>query len=185
MSVTIDFSRAALLAPLALVVACQRDAVEPLRESDLHSVPAYLALTQEFGFGKDSPEWEQVTEALPFERISLWRSGCYGSCPVYRVDYYKDGRVVYLGEDYVDHVGRFDFVDALSDFALLAANVEMMGLLALDAEYAAGWTDDETVTLEIEGPFGVRRIEDYGRQGPPLLRAFHDLVDRRTEELFD
>ena len=185
MSVPTSFLRAVLLASLVLVVACQRDAVEPSHGADLHTVPVYLALTQEFGFGKDSPEWELVADALPFERISLWRSGCYGSCPVYRVDYYKDGRVVYLGEDYVDHVGRFDFVDALSDFALLAANVEVMGLLALDDEYAAGWTDDETVTLEIEGSFGVKNIEDYGRQGPPLLRAFHDLVDRRTERLFD
>jgi hypothetical protein len=119
----------------------------------------------------------ELLAGQPITRISLWRGGCYGSCPIYRVDFFRDGRAVYEGEAYVELIGHFEIAHLEQTFALLAANAEAMRLLEMEDRYSASWTDDETVTVEIETDDGLKRIEDYGRFGPPLLRAFQRLVD--------
>jgi hypothetical protein len=50
-----------------------------------------------------------VTKALAAEDItavSLSRSECYGTCPVYRVTLSRSGRATYIGEAFVERVGR-------------------------------------------------------------------------------
>lgn len=39
--------------------------------------------------------------------ITLERTACYGTCPVYQVSIFADGKIVYEGKQYVDHIGTY------------------------------------------------------------------------------
>lgn len=50
--------------------------------------------------------------ASPFEPnatdiISLQRTGCYGTCPIYEVVIFGNGIVSYEGKQYTDNIGKF------------------------------------------------------------------------------
>ena len=42
----------------------------------------------------------------PVEVLTMSREGCYGSCPIYRVTVWSDGRVDYEGKDFVQTKGK-------------------------------------------------------------------------------
>jgi hypothetical protein len=93
--------------------------------------------------------------------FTLERSGCYGSCPAYRVDVHGDGRAVYTGSHYVDVVGEHRYTVAPEAVARLLDSVRAKGLWSLRASYRAGVTDNPTykVTMRLGGQ--THSIEDY------------------------
>ena len=49
-----------------------------------------------------------MTRKLPpikFKSITLERTGCFGNCPIYKVDITEDGNVFYMGERFVEEEG--------------------------------------------------------------------------------
>ncbi len=43
----------------------------------------------------------------PSDAITLERTGCYGTCPIYSLTIYGDGKVTYEGKRHVDNIGEF------------------------------------------------------------------------------
>ena len=119
----------------------------------------------------DSRPALEPSPALPgFERLSLERTGCYGTCPAYKVVVYADGRVEYTGAGHVLVTGMetaalsLEKVDDLSD-ALREANFS-----SLQDSYASVgdgcptlWTDCGLVITSVTVSGAVKTIRhDYG-----------------------
>lgn len=56
---------------------------------------------------KQNKSIEQSTPFKPSDYIQLSRAACFGTCPVYEVQIFANGRVVYEGQRNVLNVGRY------------------------------------------------------------------------------
>lgn len=135
----------------------------------------------------DSSAARSTNAAAP-TRVTLERTPCYGTCPVYRVTVAEDGAVVFEGVQHVDSVGRYtDRIDARLVVELARAAREH-GYFDLDDKYAEGEanceayaTDAPTVITSITTGELFKRIEhDLGCAGAP--RRLYDL-ERRIDEI--
>jgi hypothetical protein len=92
--------------------------------------------------------------------ITLERTGCYGSCPSYRVVVSTDG-IVFDGKEFVAAVGKHtDTVDA-DEVRKLAKKFVTADFYSMDAEYVASVTDNPTYVLSITIDGQTKQVEDY------------------------
>lgn len=57
------------------------------------------------------------TISSPIQALEFGRSGCFGTCPIYYVELFKDGKMVYHGKRYTDYIG--DYEKQISDTSML------------------------------------------------------------------
>ena len=76
-----------------------------------------------------------TTAATPV--ITLERTPCFGSCPIYKVEIFADGRIVYEGEDFVKRKGRAQ--DRISKAAVqqLVREFNRINYMKLEDEYVS------------------------------------------------
>jgi hypothetical protein len=95
-----------------------------------------------------------------YVRITLQRTGCYGSCPAYTVSVATDG-IVFDGRDFVGVKGeRTDTADG-SDVRRVAEKFVVADFYSLDDAYRASVTDNPTYILSIEIDGHKKTVEDY------------------------
>jgi Domain of unknown function (DUF6438) len=117
---------------------------------------------------------EGVTE----REISLTRSSCFGTCPVYTVVYHRDGTVKYTGEQHVDYIGERLGRISVADFAELARFVKQSGFEGLDDRYRTRGTDMPTTTVTVAHIDGnSKAVAEYRPSGPPRLWAIQRVID--------
>ena len=113
--------------------------------------------------------------------IGLQRTGCFGSCPSYKVDVFGDGRVVYEGDGFVDVEGRHAYRIPTSSVAGLVDSLRAKDLWSLRSSYNAAITDNPTYLLTLDIGGQSHRIEDYVGQWvgmPAAVSEFEDEVDK-------
>ena len=114
-------------------------------------------------------------------RISLGRSGCYGSCPRYRVDIRGDGRVAYQGDAYTDVAGRHEYKIPVAGVAKLVDSLRAEDIWSLRPSYRAPITDNPDYELILTMGGQTHRLDDYVGQMagmPAVVSEFEDEVDK-------
>lgn len=76
-----------------------------------------------------------MPDAAQIDSITLERTACFGSCPVYSVTVRRDGTVSYKGESFVRVKGRRSRRISSSDFQQLADEVCRIGFFGFEDEY--------------------------------------------------
>ena len=118
------------------------------------------------------PDETQIYNTFPFKKISLITSPCFGTCPVYELTLYRNGKAEFNGVRYVTpegkYKGRFDF----REFGKLCLIIEKLNILDLENNYSVDWTDDAGTIVKITAENGYEKvIDDYGNSGPIELFA--------------
>ena len=109
--------------------------------------------------------------------ISLQRTECYGTCPVYTLVFHADGTATYHGgansQMEGDWVGTFDKVD----FSELAQLAETIGFFKFSPRYERMITDSPwAITAAVRG--GQRyTVMNYAATGPLALSGFESAID--------
>jgi len=120
--------------------------------------------------------------------ISLERIGCYGTCPAYKVTIHSNGRVEYLGNNYVKEKGMREGRAEADTIKNLAKEFAKAKFLTLPEEYSeAGCirycTDMATAVTELSVRGVTHRVKHYyGCGGAP--KALFDLeasVDKAAD----
>jgi hypothetical protein len=115
--------------------------------------------------------------------ITLERTACLGTCPVYSVRISSDGRVDYEGKQFVRVVGHAGATLAAGEFASLVKAFEQIDFFALDDSYRfvvhpdgsrSAVTDLPTTITSIQLGERAKTVVDY--VGAPA--ALHDLERR-------
>lgn len=44
----------------------------------------------------------------PLEYLQMERTACFGKCPVYSIELYNDGRIIYTGKRFIEDSGRYE-----------------------------------------------------------------------------
>lgn len=140
-----------------------------------------------------------TTPAVQFDAISLQRTACRGSCPVYSVSIFSDGRVRYVGHWNVDVTG-------LRESTITAQDVERVRTALVHATFPAlrnqyqlkedGCADEMTdlpgVLLSLEQGGKKKSVYLYGGcSGPTVptaeleaLAAAIDSVAKTTDLIY-
>jgi ankyrin repeat protein len=111
--------------------------------------------------------------------ITLQRTGCFGSCPLYTVTVSTDG-IVFEGGGYVVASGKHqDTVDP-DEVRKLAKRFVAADFYSMDAMYRAGVTDNPTYVLSIAIDGQAKKVVDYvgSWEGmPAVITELEDEVD--------
>jgi hypothetical protein len=114
--------------------------------------------------------------------VVLERSGCYGSCPVYRLELRGDGAVLYEGYEFVAEKGvRRGTVDD-AEFAALIEEFREADFFSLLDAYEAPITDLATYRLTLEVGGQRQTVTDYWGEivgMPSIVRR----LERRVDEV--
>ena len=108
-------------------------------------------------------DWDSV-------RITLWRTGCFGSCPSYRVEVHGDGTVLYEGQAFVAVTGSHRGSIAKEAVVELVNAFRDADYYSLQDEYIWGATDLPTFETSIEIDGRLKKVKDYAgwQIGMPL-----------------
>lgn len=152
---------------------------EPFRKEG-HAV---VAVFQERIAEQELPQKHLPLPKVPLSKvhIALSRGACFGSCPVYRVDIYGDGRVVYKGETYVDVEGEHSYRVPTEEVAALIKSLDEKDIWSLREDYNAPITDNPTHALMMDMGGQIHHLGDYVGQMvgmPPVVSEFEVEVDK-------
>jgi ankyrin repeat protein len=112
--------------------------------------------------------------------ISLSRSGCFGTCPAYRVEV-STGGISFEGRMYVVASGQHrDAVDAVA-VRMLAKEFIASDFYSMDPEYQASVTDCPTYSLAIAVDGRSRVVTDYMGSWVGMPAVISELEDRVDE----
>ena len=111
----------------------------------------------------------QITE------VTLERTACFGSCPIYKVTLRADGTISYNGKRFVELKGAYE--GKVYGFDRLAELILARGYFNLKDNYTINATDlPSTITSVVRG--GKRKtITNYGDTGPVELWGIEMAID--------
>src|SRR5206468_3818802 len=81
--------------------------------------------------------------------IKVEHTACFGTCPVYSVTIFRDGRVRYNGIEFVKEKGVRTKTISTGEFQRLAAKVDEIGFFKLKPAYRANITDLPTTVVTV------------------------------------
>jgi len=91
--------------------------------------------------------------------FSLKRTPCLGTCPVFKLEVYTDGFVIYNGKNYVDLIGDYNGIlnpEQLNNVENLFINADFY---SFEAEYNDGRLDIPATIIEYYGSEGEKKVE--------------------------
>jgi hypothetical protein len=119
--------------------------------------------------------------------ITLERTPCFGTCPVYKLTVHSSGRVEFEGKDFVREKGKRTKQISGRDFARLVKKIESIHFFALEKRYDGKGPDGSGVTVTdlptrkttVTKGGESKTVENYFR-GPPGLKELEELIDEVT-----
>jgi hypothetical protein len=116
-------------------------------------------------------------------RITLQRTGCFGSCPAYAVEIGGDGVVKYHGGAYVLVAGDHSGTIASEDVRCLVDAFRAADFWSLSPEYRAPITDNPTFSLTLSIGGESKTVVDYVGEAvgmPQAVTGLEDAVDQSS-----
>ncbi|MCB0515460.1 MAG: DUF6438 domain-containing protein [Chitinophagales bacterium] len=102
-----------------------------------------------------------------YDEIIVSSSGCYGECPISNTLFTSNGNILYFGETYNYIDGFYTAKITPKTYQDIESRFKMANISALNKNYYADWTDDETVSVSfVRDHCIVKTVSDYGRQAP-------------------
>lgn len=112
---------------------------------------------------------EQITE------ITLERTACFGTCPIYKITLRRDGTATYVGRRFVDRIGTYK--GNVYGFERLAQFVEAQGFFKMNNEYTVAVTDLPSAITSAVRQGQRKTVTDYGDKEPLELWAIEHAID--------
>ena len=114
--------------------------------------------------------------------ISLTKTPCFGQCPAYKFEVFKDGSATYTGEYFVDMIGKWTTkIDPQKLDSLLQA-FETSNFFEFKERYYTEVTDLPTTYLFFNDGERSKKIMDY-YGAPSALKALESKIEQFITEL--
>ncbi len=118
--------------------------------------------------------------------ISMQRTGCFGKCPIYQVDIYKDGSIHYNAVKFLDTTGKFCGTLTKSQLATINRAIKQASLLSLKDQYPDNKrppADLPSCIINYQQGDKKKKIVDHGIESPEVLVALEKQIDNTVESL--
>ena len=105
--------------------------------------------------------------------ISLQRTACFGTCPIYKIEIYSDGSGTYTGTRFVENIGSSKFQLSKTAVKTILSEAETIGFANMKEEYSEPISDLPTTFIQIKD----KKIRDYVG-APKTLKNLENLIDQ-------
>jgi hypothetical protein len=105
--------------------------------------------------------------------ITLQRTACFGTCPIYKIEIYSDGSGTYTGTRFVENIGITEFNLSETNLNLILSQAEAIGFSNMKDEYSEPISDLPTTFIQIKN----KKIKDYVG-APKTLKNLEKLIDQ-------
>ena len=109
--------------------------------------------------------------------ISLQRTACFGTCPIYKIEIFSDGSGVYSGTRFVENIGSTKFSLSEKQLNLILTQADTIGFRNMKKEYSEPISDLPTTFIQIKD----KRIRDY-TGAPKTLKDLENLIDQMYQK---
>ena len=109
--------------------------------------------------------------------ISLQRTACFGTCPIYKIEIYTDGSGTYTGTRFVENIGVTKFNLSETQLNLILTKAEAIGFTSMKEEYSEPISDLPTTFIQIKD----KKIRDY-TGAPKTLKNLENLIDQLYQD---
>jgi hypothetical protein len=122
--------------------------------------------------------------------ITLERSPCFGTCPVYKLAIYSDGKVEYEGLEFVKKTGKAEGRITEDELKQLISEFEKIDYFNLADQYVSGskkncpevWTDHPTAATSLNWNGKKKTVVHYhGCRGATVLKQLTALENKIDE----
>ena len=129
-----------------------------------------------------------IAQVSAVSSIKLERTECYGTCPIYSITIFSDGRVRYEGKNFVKVKGvRIDKISE-DGFHKLAVKAEQIRFFGFDTDYSGikigdGFTtstDLPTAIVTVTRGSETKKVKDY-MGAPKRLYEFEKQIERTAK----
>ena len=105
--------------------------------------------------------------------ISLQRTACFGTCPIYKIEIFSDGSGIYTGTRFVENIGVTKFSLSETQLNLILTKAEAISFANMKEEYSEPISDLPTTFIQIKD----KKIRDY-TGAPKTLKNLENLIDQ-------
>ena len=109
--------------------------------------------------------------------VELSRSGCYGTCPSYKVRVAVSGDVTWSGGGFVEAVGEKHSTIGSDAAHALLERFRSSAFWALCGGYDASVTDNPTMGIEVQVGGRSKKVWNYAESAPEFEESLEDAVD--------
>lgn len=113
---------------------------------------------------------------------SIEKTPCFGFCPVYKLDIYGDGKVVYKGTKNVDNVGDYTGKATQEQLDQLFNQAKELGFAEFEKEYDGPVTDLPTTYVAVWTNGELKKIKARYNV-PDQLAQFIKYFDALSKEI--
>ncbi len=129
--------------------------------------------------------WAGEKKDSQITKITLERTPCFGTCPVYELTVHRSGRVEFEGKEHVRQKGSHQGRISPGDFDRLVKKIGEINFFGLNDRYDGKRPDGSGVTVtdlptrrtRVTRGDRTKTVENYFR-GPPGLKELEDLIDQ-------
>ena len=114
--------------------------------------------------------------------VTMSRTGCYGTCPQYKISIYSDGLIMYNGTRFVKRLGCFKSKITSSQIDFIKSELRKISFFDLDSEYISPITDIPSVITEVTLDGFTHRVRDR-LDGPRFLKDFYKRLDATVDSI--
>lgn len=126
-----------------------------------------------------------MTRKLPpvkFKSITHERTGCYGDCPIYKVEITGDGNVFYMGERFVEEEGIHTWEIDSEAIELLNDSIKKYGFFNIKKKKPAAFITDMPhciLTIKLKDNRSKKTNDYLGDDSyPARLRTLERKIDK-------
>jgi uncharacterized protein DUF6438 len=118
-------------------------------------------------------------EGYPAEirSVTLRRGPCFGTCPMYEVRLAADGTAEWVGERFVDRLGRYQGQVDINDYTRLARFIHGVGFFGWEPEYLANVTDLPDYFLTVAAGDQIKTVRQNGIDEPADFWVIAAVID--------
>ena len=110
--------------------------------------------------------------------IELERTACFGNCPIYKIEIFSNGNVIYKGEKFVDNIGIFKFKINISSIKEILEYAEEIKFSSMKDEYTGPVSDLPTTFVRIR----TKSVKNH-IGGPNSLRELEKMIDKVSQQI--
>lgn len=114
--------------------------------------------------------------------FSLKRTPCLGTCPVFKLEVYADGFVMYNGKNYVELIGDYTGVLNSEQLADVEKFFSEADFYAFESEYNDGRLDIPATIIEYYGSQGNKKVEAR-TEIPTKFRVLASELEKLIKEI--